>query len=218
MAVPRGCRDGPADGDPSPLTTLDMTTYSFAATSNASVPWDRRISVVGCLDDRPMELMTVPLEPPAGARAARTVAGEPTIRTRLGSRWRDRFAWPRMQLVQAPGPGGPIETWIASPAKAPGEPLPTIVDIHGGPLGAWAPAPSVEVVLLCGAGYRVVLPNIRGSTGYGRDWIVRTSGTGAAPTPRTSTRRSTTRSRSGSRTPTGSAPLASRMAGSWSTG
>jgi dipeptidyl aminopeptidase/acylaminoacyl peptidase len=157
--------------DPSPLTTLDMTTYSFAATSRSSVPWDRRISVVGCLDDRPMELMTVPMQPPAGARAARTAAAQPTIRTRLGSRWRDRFGWPRMQLVQAPGPGGPIETWIASPADAPDGPLPTIVDIHGGPLGAWAPAPSVEVVLLCGAGYRVVLPNIRGSTSYGRDWI-----------------------------------------------
>jgi dipeptidyl aminopeptidase/acylaminoacyl peptidase len=148
-------------GDPNPLTTLDMTAYSFAATANPSVPWDRRVSVVGCLGDRPMELMTLPMDAPS----------EPRTRTRLGSRWRDRFDWPRMQLVQAPGPGGPIETWIASPADASDKPLPTIVDIHGGPLGAWAPAPSVEVVLLCGAGYRVLLPNIRGSTGFGRDWI-----------------------------------------------
>ena len=118
-----------------------------------------------------MELMTVPMDPPSGSEGAPQPAGEPTIRTRLGSRWRERFAWPRMQVVQAPGPGGPIETWIASPADASDEPLPTIVDVHGGPLGAWAPAPSVEVVLLCGAGFRVVLPNIRGSTSYGRDWI-----------------------------------------------
>jgi len=168
---PVGAATGRPRGDPSPLTTLDMTTYSFAATSNASVPLDRRISVVGCLEDRPMELMTVPVAQPRGGGASQTPTGEPTIRTRLGSRWRDRFAWPRMQVVHAPGPGGPIETWIASPADAPDKPLPTIVDIHGGPLGAWAPAPSVEVVLLCGAGYRVVLPNIRGSTSYGRDWI-----------------------------------------------
>jgi dipeptidyl aminopeptidase/acylaminoacyl peptidase len=157
-------------GDPSPLATVDLTTYSFAATSNASVPWDRRISVVGCLDDRPMELLTLPMDPPGGAPTSSAPA-EPIVRTTMGSRWRDRIAWPRMQVVQAPGPGGPIETWIASPADAPDGPLPTIVDIHGGPLGAWAPAPSVEVVLLCGAGYRVVLPNIRGSTSYGRDWI-----------------------------------------------
>ena len=48
---------------------------------------------------------------------------------------------------------------------------PTIVDVHGGPLGAWAPAPHIEVILLVAAGYRVVLPNIRGSASYGRDWI-----------------------------------------------
>ncbi len=161
---------GRPTADPSPLTTVDMTTYSFAATSNPSVPWDRRVSVVGCLGDRPMELMTVPMDPPAG-RPSRPTAAQPRTRTRLGSRWRDRFDWPRMELVHAPGPGGPIETWIASPVNAPSGPLPTIVDIHGGPLGAWAPAPSVEVVLLCSAGYRVVLPNIRGSTSYGRDWI-----------------------------------------------
>lgn len=157
-------------GDPVPLTTDAMTAYSFAATSNPDVPWDRRVSVVGCLGDRPMELMTLSMDPPGGGQGHATSAS-PRLRTTLGSRWRDRFDWPRMELVQAPGPGGPIETWIASPANAPGEPLPTIVDIHGGPLGAWAPAPSIEVVLLCAAGYRVVLPNIRGSTSYGRDWI-----------------------------------------------
>ena len=147
-----------------------MTTYSFAATANSDVPWDRRISVVGCLGDQPMDLMTLSMDA-AGRQAASEAPPEPVTRTTMGSRWRERFEWPRMQLVQAPGPGGPIETWIASPADAPDGPLPTIVDIHGGPLGAWAPAPSVEVVLLCGAGYRVVLPNIRGSTSYGRDWI-----------------------------------------------
>ena len=77
-----------------------------------------------------------------------------------------------MRRVEAPGPGGPIETWIASPADAaPDAALPTVVDVHGGPLGAWAPAPALEVVLLCARGYRVVLPNIRGSASYGAEWI-----------------------------------------------
>ena len=76
-----------------------------------------------------------------------------------------------MREVEAPGKGGPIHTWIASPAGAADAPLPTIVNIHGGPLGAWAPAPSIEVTLLCSRGYRVILPNIRGSTSYGADWI-----------------------------------------------
>src|SRR6185503_17749218 len=150
-------------GAPAPLVRGDVDVYSFAATANPAVPRDRRISCVGCLGHRPMELFTLPLE---GRGAA-----SPRRRTTMGSRWSERFDWPEMRELEAPGPGGPIHTWIASPAGAAEKPLPTIVDVHGGPLGAWAPAPSVEVVLLCARGYRVVLPNIRGSTGYGREWI-----------------------------------------------
>ncbi|HEX5149731.1 MAG TPA: alpha/beta fold hydrolase, partial [Candidatus Limnocylindrales bacterium] len=146
---------------PRPLTTEEIDVYSLAATSNPHVPRDRRVSVVACIGHRPMDLVTLPLDSPSTARR----------RTTMGGRWSQRFAWPEMRELEIPGAGGPIHTWIASPAGAGVGPLPTIVDIHGGPLGAWAPAPSIEVVLLCSRGYRVVLPNIRGSTSYGRDWI-----------------------------------------------
>jgi dipeptidyl aminopeptidase/acylaminoacyl peptidase len=76
-----------------------------------------------------------------------------------------------MRRIDAPGDGGPIETWIASPPGAGDARLPTVVDVHGGPLGCWAPAPHIEVAMLTGAGYRVVLPNIRGSGAYGANWI-----------------------------------------------
>ncbi len=78
---------------------------------------------------------------------------------------------PDMRLVQAPGSGGPIDVWIASPAGVGDRALPAVVDVHGGPLGAWAPAPHLEVILLAAHGYRVILPNIRGSAGYGSHWI-----------------------------------------------
>jgi dipeptidyl aminopeptidase/acylaminoacyl peptidase len=78
---------------------------------------------------------------------------------------------PEMRLVQAPGEGGLIDTWIVSPPGSGDRALPTVVDVHGGPLGAWAPAPHIEVFLVVAAGYRVVLPNIRGSATYGRGWI-----------------------------------------------
>ena len=108
---------------------------------------------------------------PAGAVRGRPV-GELRPLTTTGSSWIDGLAWPHMRCVDAPGPGGPIETWIASPAGASdSEALPTVVDVHGGPFGAWSPAPSLEVVLLCARGYRVVLPNIRGSCSYGAEWI-----------------------------------------------
>jgi dipeptidyl aminopeptidase/acylaminoacyl peptidase len=109
------------------------------------------------------------LGPTPGAERSKRPAWR--THSRLGSAWQREFDQPRMECVDIPGPAGPIETWIASPAGAGDEPLPTIVDIHGGPLGCWAPAPHVEVIMLTGAGYRVVLPNIRGSTGYGAGWI-----------------------------------------------
>jgi dipeptidyl aminopeptidase/acylaminoacyl peptidase len=89
----------------------------------------------------------------------------------MGSAWQRRVVVPEMRLVEAPGDGGPVQTWIASPPGAGDKRLPTIVDVHGGPLGAWAPAPPVEAHMLVGRGYRVVLPNIRGSAGFGRQWI-----------------------------------------------
>ncbi len=89
----------------------------------------------------------------------------------MGSAWQRGHVVPEMTRLDAPGDGGPIETWVASPPGAGSTALPTVVDVHGGPLGAWAPAPSLEVLILVSAGYRVVLPNIRGSATYGRDWI-----------------------------------------------
>ncbi len=143
---------GRPDGDPVRLASGDAVAVTLASGAN-------RITITATLGARPPELYEV--EPDSGLRRLTT----------LGSTWTDRLAWPEMRLVLAPGPGGPIETWIASPADAGDAPLPTIVDVHGGPLGAWAPAPSIEVVLLCARGYRVVLPNIRGSATYGGDWI-----------------------------------------------
>jgi dipeptidyl aminopeptidase/acylaminoacyl peptidase len=118
-----------------------------------------RVTVTATVGARPPELCVV------------EASGELRRLTTLGSAWVDGLAWPDMRCIDAPGPGGPIETWIASPAGAGDAALPTIVDIHGGPLGAWSPAPSLEVVLLCARGYRVVLPNIRGSCSYGGEWI-----------------------------------------------
>ncbi len=136
----------------------DVVASSLAVAPDAGV-----VSVLGTLGGRAMELMTAGWDADGAARF--------TTRTRHGSAWQRRFVQPVMTCVRAPGPGGPIETWIASPPDAGERALPTVVDVHGGPLGAWTPAPMVEVIQLVGRGYRVVLPNIRGSASYGRDWI-----------------------------------------------
>ncbi len=139
-------------GDPVRLAQGDVMANTLAAGGG-------RLTVTATVGARPPELCLVQDE------------GKLRPITTMGSAWINGLTWPEMRRVEAPGPGGPVETWIASPAGAGDGPLPTIVDVHGGPLGAWAPAPSLEVVLLCARGYRVVLPNIRGSASYGADWI-----------------------------------------------
>ena len=98
--------------------------------------------------------------------------------TRDGSAWQRRFPLPRLDDVQLPGPAGPMQTWIYTPAEGSGAggkkrptPPPVVLDIHGGPTGAWGPGISLDVLALTAAGYRVVRPNIRGSAGFGATWV-----------------------------------------------
>ena len=140
----------------------DLTVHQLAVAPAA--PPDRRVVVLGTLAGRAMDVMTVEL--------STTSDRQVRYHSTFGSAWQRRFVQPEMRRIEVPGAGGgPVETWVASPPGAGDAALPTIVDVHGGPLGGWAPAPHIEVTMLVGAGYRVVLPNIRGSAGYGADWI-----------------------------------------------
>ncbi len=132
----------------------DRTTHSLAVSATGRVSW------LGTEGVRAMELATIDGD---DARVR--------TRTTIGSTWQRGLVMPEMRAIELPGPGGSIETWIASPPGAGDGRLPTIVDVHGGPLGAWAAAPHVEVALLVARGYRVILPNIRGSASYGGAWI-----------------------------------------------
>ena len=157
----------PATGkgrNPPAAVARDTTgPWSDATSHTLSVGTDGTIAVLGTLGTRAMELMTLDEDATGAPRW--------TTRSTLGSAWQRRYELADMRRVDAPGQGGPIETWIASPPGAGDAALPTVVDIHGGPLGAWAPAPHIEVSLLVARGYRVVLPNIRGSASYGRAWV-----------------------------------------------
>jgi dipeptidyl aminopeptidase/acylaminoacyl peptidase len=60
---------------------------------------------------------------------------------------------------------------VRPPASDPGTRLPTIVLVHGGPTGAWRDTFEPWGQLLAAAGYAVFYPNVRGSTGYGFDFL-----------------------------------------------
>ncbi|MBI3521619.1 MAG: S9 family peptidase [Chloroflexi bacterium] len=76
------------------------------------------------------------------------------------------------ELVRIPGPDGPIPAFVYRPRDATGR-VPAVLYPHGGPEGQSRPAYNhVLGVLQCLAhrGIAVIVPNIHGSTGYGRRW------------------------------------------------
>jgi dipeptidyl aminopeptidase/acylaminoacyl peptidase len=66
-----------------------------------------------------------------------------------------------------------IEGLLGLPRDRAEGPLPLVVDVHGGPTGCWswgfAPAYGFPN-LVAGAGYAILLPNVRGSTGRGPEF------------------------------------------------
>ena len=68
--------------------------------------------------------------------------------------------------------GAEVAWWLVRPKGAEG-PLPTLLWIHGGPIGAWGDQWHWRwnALVMADAGWQVVLPNPRGSTGYGQPFI-----------------------------------------------
>jgi dipeptidyl aminopeptidase/acylaminoacyl peptidase len=100
--------------------------------------------------------------------------------TRDGA-WLGRLVELEQDVVDVPGPAGPIRTWVVSPAGRGGERLPTVLEIHGGPTGTHSPLPWLPSIALAAAGLRVLRPDPRGSEGYGGDWIAALKGRWGGP-------------------------------------
>ncbi|MCL2498150.1 MAG: S9 family peptidase [Symbiobacteriaceae bacterium] len=61
-----------------------------------------------------------------------------------------------------------VPTWVFRPVGAPPGPLPAVVSIHGGPEGQSRPGFNAVLQYFLNQGIAIILPNIRGSTGYGK--------------------------------------------------
>lgn len=80
---------------------------------------------------------------------------------------------PRPQSIRIPGTEGDIPLYVHRPQGATG-PTPVILVIHGGPEGQSRPALGMAVLHdLLEKGVAIVVPNIHGSTGYGKSWQTR---------------------------------------------
>jgi dipeptidyl aminopeptidase/acylaminoacyl peptidase len=142
-----------ATGGLEPL--VDESTRLIAGTVTAqhgrrfmTAAWDGRASELYALTDGSLQRLTT-----------------------LGARWENRFRGFSLDELTVPGPGGPIQVWLASPDGAGAGALPTILHFHGGPNGCWGPGGTMDSLLLTAHGYRVAMPNPRGSTTHGRSWM-----------------------------------------------
>ena len=79
-----------------------------------------------------------------------------------------RLATVRTLDVRAPD-GGSVPAWLMlPPSYRPGQRVPTILEIHGGPYSSYGPHFSTDYQLYAASGYAVLFTNPRGSTGYGQ--------------------------------------------------
>ena len=87
---------------------------------------------------------------------------------------------PRPESVSVKGAGGaPMQMWILKPPGFdPKKKWPLVYLVHGGPQGAWEDAWSNRwnPELWAAQGYVIALPNPRGSTGFGQDYVDAISG------------------------------------------
>ncbi len=133
--------------------------------------------------DLSRSLYTSGLSCGGGTSAAirQTFTEPPELQVGPIGRWRTlthenagRSAPARVQSVVWKSDRFDVQGWLLSPRGAPtaarGPKAPMIVNVHGGPSAAWTPyylTPRGDTLFLLQAGYRVFLPNPRGSFGQG---------------------------------------------------
>ncbi|GAA0989754.1 S9 family peptidase [Acrocarpospora macrocephala] len=86
-----------------------------------------------------------------------TPEGDPELLFRSGVAWLSSFERPIQRELEIDG----IQVFLVGPPSD--EPLPVILQLHGGPAWAWPVEPDTDALLLAAAGFLVVRPNIRGS-------------------------------------------------------
>jgi dipeptidyl aminopeptidase/acylaminoacyl peptidase len=93
-----------------------------------------------------------------------------------------RLATIRPLPVTSRRDGKQIDAWLVlPPTYEPGQRLPLILEIHGGPAASYGPYFATDMQFYAAAGYAVVYPNARLSTSYGEAFSLGAKGTDPFP-------------------------------------
>jgi dipeptidyl aminopeptidase/acylaminoacyl peptidase len=138
----------------------------YAGDSLVGLRFQQRLATGG---GRILAVYESPTEPP---EIAEFVDGAPRTLTSLNDELADAaasvecrdYTWQSFDGVE-------IQGLLYLPRERNGEPLPLVVYVHGGPTSTWsAQFPMTHWLLLPQAGYAVLLPNPRGSSGRGQEF------------------------------------------------
>jgi dipeptidyl aminopeptidase/acylaminoacyl peptidase len=129
---------------------------------------------VGSFDVGPGSTLAVNLNTPNGTTDVHLLRGKKL--TRLTDLNREFFAeilvGKQQKVSFQSRDGTTVEAFITTPpGYEPGRRYPTILNIHGGPVGQFAWGYSFRAQYLAANGYIVVEPNPRGSTGFGEEFV-----------------------------------------------
>ncbi len=83
-----------------------------------------------------------------------------------GSGWLEPFRRDPVRHRVRHSEGHEFDAWLIEGRDVP-KPGPVVIQIHGGPHAAHGPTPWIEMLALADAGFHVLYPNPRGSSGYG---------------------------------------------------
>lgn len=121
---------------------------------------------------RPGDVYTVPLRP--GAEPVRVTEANPGVEAKElavpeVARWTSSDGEEIEGLLYRPPPAADTSGGAGSGGgSGPGA---LVLEIHGGPAGAFSRGFDADAQLLAAHGYAVLQPNVRGSTGYGDDFL-----------------------------------------------
>jgi dipeptidyl aminopeptidase/acylaminoacyl peptidase len=102
----------------------------------------------------------------------RTADGKTTCVSRLNDSWQGVPLVPMEIFTCRSFDGMPIEAGLLKPTKT-AAPYPLVVLVHGGPTAHWVDRVESWGQLLAAKGFAVVYPNVRGSTGYGYEFMTK---------------------------------------------
>lgn len=159
-----------------PVMSVDVATREVVRITRRESGGSHEAIVCGRIRDEVVGIRHRWSHPPEPFRVKRAPGTEPEIVARLSGFdprvAEDHVAWSSHETESEPGVR--VQWFVARPAETSGiDRRPTLHWIHGGPRHQWADGWHWRwnVIAAVAQGYAVVLPNPRGSTGFGAEYM-----------------------------------------------